>query len=60
MQAELAANDLKMTTELDTLIRTLEAECRADHATYMQRRAGILKLCGYYVPVDPPTSSAVA
>jgi CHAD domain-containing protein len=60
VQAELAANDRKLTTELDTLIRTLEAECRADHATYMQRRGGILRLCGYYVPIDPATSSAVA
>jgi CHAD domain-containing protein len=60
VQAELAANDRKLTYELDTLIRTLEAECRADHGTYMRRRPSILKLCGMYAPVDPATSSAVA
>jgi CHAD domain-containing protein len=60
VQAELAADDRKLTYELDTLIRTLEAECRTDHATYMRRRPSLLKLCAAYVPIDPATSSAVA
>jgi CHAD domain-containing protein len=45
VQTELATSDRKLTMELDTLIRMLEAECRTDHATYMRRRPSILKLC---------------
>jgi CHAD domain-containing protein len=59
VQADLAATDLKLTTELDTLVRALEAECRKDHASYMRRRASILKLCDTLTPA-PPASSAVA
>jgi CHAD domain-containing protein len=59
VQAELAASDRKLTTELDTLIRVLEAECRKDHAIYMRRRASVLKLCDT-LGADPHASSAVA
>lgn len=45
VQADLAGSDRKLTLELDTIVRTLEAECRRDHAAYMRRRAAILKLC---------------
>jgi CHAD domain-containing protein len=45
VQTEHAGNDRNLTLELDTLVRTLEAECRQDHATYMRRRGSILKLC---------------
>lgn len=45
VQADLASSDRKLTIELDTIIRTLEAECRRDHAAYMRRRPAILKLC---------------
>ncbi|HUE86569.1 MAG TPA: CHAD domain-containing protein [Vicinamibacterales bacterium] len=45
VQADIAGHDRKLTLELDTIIRTLEAECRKDHATYMRRRSSILKLC---------------
>jgi CHAD domain-containing protein len=59
VQAELAASDRKLTTELDTLIRALEGECRTDHARYMRRRASILKLCETLSPT-PQASPAVA
>lgn len=45
VQTEHAARDRQLTLELDTLIRTLEGECRRDHALYMRRRPSILKLC---------------
>jgi CHAD domain-containing protein len=45
LQAEHAGSDRDLTSELDTLIRTLEAECRNDHASYMRRRPAIMKLC---------------
>jgi CHAD domain-containing protein len=45
VQADLAATDRRVATELDALIRELEATCRKDHAIYMRRRASILKLC---------------
>lgn len=58
VQADLALSDRKMTLELDTLVRALEAECRKDHATYMRRRASIVKLCDTLAPDE--TASAVA
>jgi CHAD domain-containing protein len=45
VQAELAGTDRKLTTELDTLVRALEGECRKGHASYMRRRGSMLKLC---------------
>ena len=59
VQADLAGTDRKLTTELDTLVRALEAECRKDHAGYMRRRASVLKLCDTLTPAAP-ASSAVA
>ena len=59
VQAAHAGTDRKLTLELDTLVRTLEAECRRDHAIYMRRRASILKLCET-LSADEPSASAVA
>ena len=58
VQADLAVSDRKLTTELDILVRALEGECRTDHATYMRRRASIVKLCDTLAPDD--ATSAVA
>jgi len=60
VQADSAGSDRKLTGELDTIIRTLEAECRADHATYMRRRPAVLKLCHMLVGEDDVSSPAVA
>lgn len=60
LQADHAGSDRQLTLELDTIIRTLETECRADHATYMQRRASILKLCQTLVRDLDVSSPAVA
>jgi CHAD domain-containing protein len=60
VQTSIAGNDRKLTSELDTIIRTLEAECRADHATYMRRRPAVIKLCHVLVGEDDVSSSAVA
>jgi CHAD domain-containing protein len=45
VQAQVAAQDRRLAVELDALVRTLEQECRQDHATYMRRRAAVLRLC---------------
>jgi CHAD domain-containing protein len=58
VQAELAGTDRTMTTELDSLVRALEAECRRDHAMYMRRRASILKLCELFSPSEETSSAA--
>lgn len=60
LQADLAGRDRPLTLELDTIIRTLEAECRADHATYMRRRASILKMCRTLAVAADVSSPAVA
>lgn len=59
VQTEHAGSDRNLTQELDTLVRELEAECRRDHATYMRRRASILKLCDL-LAADGAPNSAVA
>jgi CHAD domain-containing protein len=60
VQAELAGSDRKLTLELDTIVRTLEAECRRDHATYMRRRPSLLKLCDTLGSDDTASAPAVA
>ena len=60
VQADVAGSDRKLTLELDTLVRALESECRKDHASYMRRRASVLKLCRTLAPSDEDTSAAVA
>jgi CHAD domain-containing protein len=59
VQAEHASHDRDVTLDLDTLVRTLEAECRQDHAIYMRRRPSILKLCGV-LSADVDDTAAVA
>jgi CHAD domain-containing protein len=60
VQATIAGSDRKLTGEFDTIIRTLEAECRTDHATYMRRRPAVLKLCRVLLDEDNVSSPAVA
>ena len=57
VQTDHASSDRNLTLELDTLVRALEAECRRDHATYMRRRASILKLCDLLASDDAPKSA---
>jgi CHAD domain-containing protein len=45
VQAKLTPRDRRGMAELTQLIRVLEDECREGHATYMQGRAALLKLC---------------
>ncbi|HXG89990.1 MAG TPA: CHAD domain-containing protein [Vicinamibacterales bacterium] len=60
VQAEVAATDRKLATELDRLVRQLEEECRTNHALYMRRRAGLLKLCEAVIPPEADQGVAVA
>ena len=60
VQADSAGSDRKLTGELETIIRTLEAECRNDHAIYMRRQPAVLKLCHALVEEDDVSASAVA
>jgi CHAD domain-containing protein len=59
VQALIAAQDRALATELDAVVRTLEEECRLQHATYMRRRTSILRLCEALTTAQP-TVSAVA
>jgi CHAD domain-containing protein len=58
VQAEIAGTDRTLTTELDGLVRALEAECRRDHALYMRRRTSILRLCEILSPSEQTSSAA--
>ena len=60
VQADHAGSDRKLTLELDTLVRTLEAECRKDHAIYMRRRPSLLKLCETLSTDESAPATAVA
>jgi CHAD domain-containing protein len=57
VQTEHAGSERNLTLELDTLVRTLEGECRHDHAVYMRRRASILKLCQLLASADTDASA---
>lgn len=45
VQASLPPQHRRAMAELDRLIRAVEAECRHGHATYMQGRDQLIKLC---------------
>ncbi len=45
VQASLPGTNRRAMSELDRLIRALEAECRAGHAVYMRDRDQLNKLC---------------
>jgi CHAD domain-containing protein len=45
VQASLPGENRRAMTELDRLIRALEAECREGHAQYMQGRDQLIELC---------------
>ncbi len=60
LQAALAATDRSLATELDTLVRTLERECRLQHAAYMRRRPSMQRLCDILGSAETSPSSAVA
>ena len=45
VQENLPAGDRRGMAELDALVRVLEDECREGHASYMQARPAMLKLC---------------
>jgi CHAD domain-containing protein len=59
VQADLAGRDQALTLELDTIVRTLEAECRKEHAIYMRRRPSTQRLC-HALAGDADASAAVA
>jgi len=44
-EVEEASVNRLVALDLDRLVRALEAECRELHATYMAKRAALLKLC---------------
>ena len=61
VQAELAPRDRRGMAELKKLIRVLEDECREGHATYMQGRPALLKLCDAVITAaGPPIAKAPA
>jgi CHAD domain-containing protein len=45
VQSKLNPRDRRGMSELNKLIRLLEAECREGHAAYMHGRPGLVKLC---------------
>ena len=60
VQASLPARNRRAMAELDKLIRVLEDECREGHATYMQGRAALLKLCDVVEETADAFSSTAA
>jgi CHAD domain-containing protein len=51
-QGTLNPRDRRGMSELNTLIRVLEDECREGHAAYMRGRPALLKLCDSIVAAD--------
>jgi CHAD domain-containing protein len=57
-QGRLNPRDRRGMSELATLIRVLEAECRKGHAAYMRGRPALVKLCDAIIAADHPKPSA--
>lgn len=55
-----SADDRRLENELDGLIQAIDEDCRRDHAVYMRRREGILRLCADPTLGTEPRPSAVA
>jgi hypothetical protein len=53
VQSGLATPDLKAWRDLDTLVTTLEARCRALHARYVREREALVALCDGLVARAP-------
>jgi CHAD domain-containing protein len=60
VQATLPASNRRAMSELDKLIRALEAECREGHAIYMHGRPALLKLCDAVIGAPADTTSTAA
>jgi CHAD domain-containing protein len=52
VQSTLNPRDRRGMSELNTLIRVLEDECREGHAAYMRGRPALLKLCDGIIAAD--------
>jgi CHAD domain-containing protein len=59
VQAQSAATDRRVASDLDSLISVVEEEGRKEHAAYMRRREAILKLCANPT-LGEPRRAAVA
>lgn len=60
VQAEFAANDRRLTEELDALIIAIEEDARTEHGRYMRKRAAILKLLDNPTLGDVPQGASAA
>lgn len=58
VQASLPARNRRAMSELNRLIRALEAECREGHAAYMHDRDALIRLCDAVVTESGGTQSA--
>jgi len=55
-----AAPDLKLSGELDGLVRRLENECRQLHGTYITARARLLEICDRVIDAGQPRQDSAA
>lgn len=60
VQASLPVANRRAMSELDRLIRALEDECRAGHATYMHDRPALLRICEALIGSDDESTSTAA
>jgi len=58
VQADLASSDLRLSADLDALVRALEARCREGHAAFLRQRDAISRLCQSVTeaPAEPVAS----
>jgi len=55
-----AAPDLKLSGELDGLVRRLETECRQLHGTYITARVRLLEICDRVIDAGQPRQDSAA
>ncbi len=60
VQASLPATNRRGMSDLNKLVRAIEAECREGHAAYMRGRSALLRLCEAVIAADPESTSNAA
>jgi hypothetical protein len=60
VQGAPGAPNLKLSGELDRLVRRFENECRQLHGHYMSSRQSLLSICDHAVAAAESTPSAAA
>ena len=58
VQSTAGAPNLKLSADLDRLVRRLETDCRRLHVRYMNERKALRAICDYVTALEQRASAA--